>query len=589
MPDLFAAATITGPFGPHYINRRTPCSMAYNATGDATITVMLPDSTIITISAPATSYSTRTFPGILSLSVTGGPVTIEIYTPDMVVDPKYLASTTATVTGTVKTDIGQGTAPVSQVVLTEPLGTSYDARGRTWTLGSGDTPNRSWTLGSGDVPSRGWTLGSGDTPGRSWTLGSGDTPGRSWALGSGDTPGRSWTLGSGDVPSRGWTLGSGDTPGRSWALGSGDTPSRSWTLSSGDTPSRSWTLGSGDTPSRSWTLGSTDTPNRSWALVSTDNPDVSQNQRDSYATVPYLVSGYAQASFGGSWALSGNYVQVTITITPGSFLILDEMDINTGNAAYLWNAEFNLNSDLRSPESSWGAFMGSAVGLLNQTSIPYRAFGYECTILNDSGSNQTGTLGGNSKLTITSFSYSPHRYIYNGGSSNISIYYQWEGTSSNNTAATVYLGIYYRYAGTITFAYSTNPSSSPSTGGSGGGGYPCWSADTLIDTPQGPVPHHQLKVGDTVYGLGGVPETISELITNDHTETVYEVEPGVWVTGDQVIRSPDGSTITPLQIERGGTELSHRTVSQTFDLKVPSGWVRIPSGRYLSDKTAPGP
>jgi hypothetical protein len=150
--------------------------MAYNAAGDATITVMLPDSSIITISAPAASYSTRTFPGILSLSVTGGPVTIEIYTPDMVVDPKYLASTTATITGTVQTDIGQGTAPVSQVVLTEPLGTSYDARGRTWTLGSGDTPNRSWTLGSGDVPNRGWTLGSGDTPSRSWALGSGDNP-----------------------------------------------------------------------------------------------------------------------------------------------------------------------------------------------------------------------------------------------------------------------------------------------------------------------------------------------------------------------------------------------------------------------------
>ena len=128
MPDLFAAATITGPYGPHYINRRMPCSMAYNAAGDATITVMLPDSSLINITAPASSYSTRTFPGILSLSVTGGPVTIEIYTPDMVVDPKYLATTTATITGTVKTDIGQGTAPVSQVVLTEPLGTSYDAR-----------------------------------------------------------------------------------------------------------------------------------------------------------------------------------------------------------------------------------------------------------------------------------------------------------------------------------------------------------------------------------------------------------------------------------------------------------------------------
>jgi hypothetical protein len=148
MPDLFAAATITGPYGPHYLNRRAPCSMAYNAAGDATITVMLPDSSLVNITAPATSYSTRTFPGILSLSVTGGPVTIEIYTPDMVVDPKYLATTTATITGTVKTDIGQGTAPVSQVVLSEPLGTVYDAR-QIRALTSTDNPK---PFGSANAP-----------------------------------------------------------------------------------------------------------------------------------------------------------------------------------------------------------------------------------------------------------------------------------------------------------------------------------------------------------------------------------------------------------------------------------------------------
>jgi hypothetical protein len=123
MPDLFAAATITGPYGPHYLNRRAPCSMAYNAAGDATITVMLPDSSLVNIAAPATSYSTRTFPGILSLSVTGGPVTIEIYTPDMVVDPKYLATTTATITGQVQTDptLANSTTPI----YTQPF--QYDA------------------------------------------------------------------------------------------------------------------------------------------------------------------------------------------------------------------------------------------------------------------------------------------------------------------------------------------------------------------------------------------------------------------------------------------------------------------------------
>jgi hypothetical protein len=125
MPDLFAATTITGPYGPHYLNRRTPCSMAYNAAGDATITVMLPDSSLINIAAPAFSYSTRTFPGILSLSVTGGPVTIEIYTPDMVVDPKYLATTTATITGTVNTDpvLPNSTTPIYTQAF------QYDANG----------------------------------------------------------------------------------------------------------------------------------------------------------------------------------------------------------------------------------------------------------------------------------------------------------------------------------------------------------------------------------------------------------------------------------------------------------------------------
>jgi hypothetical protein len=125
MPDLFAATTITGPYGPHYLNRRAPCSMAYNAAGDATITVMLPDSSLINIAAPATSYSTRTFPGILSLSVTGGPVTIEIYTPDMVVDPKYLATTTATITGTVNTDpvLSNSTTPIYTQAF------QYDANG----------------------------------------------------------------------------------------------------------------------------------------------------------------------------------------------------------------------------------------------------------------------------------------------------------------------------------------------------------------------------------------------------------------------------------------------------------------------------
>ncbi len=94
----------------------------------------------------------------------------------------------ATIPATVKTDVGQGTGPVAQVVLSNPLLTPYDSRDRLWALGATDAPDRGWTLGSGDVPNRGWLLGSTDVPNRGWTLGSGDTPQRSWALGSSDSP-----------------------------------------------------------------------------------------------------------------------------------------------------------------------------------------------------------------------------------------------------------------------------------------------------------------------------------------------------------------------------------------------------------------
>lgn len=94
MPDLFAPATISGPYGPHAINRSTPCAVAYNAIASTTLTLQLMDSTTITIAVPPNGLATRTLPSLSNFSVTGGPVVLEIYTPDMYVDPKYLNNVT---------------------------------------------------------------------------------------------------------------------------------------------------------------------------------------------------------------------------------------------------------------------------------------------------------------------------------------------------------------------------------------------------------------------------------------------------------------------------------------------------------------
>ena len=178
------------------------------------------------------------------------------------VSPESLLASAVNVSGTVKTDVGQGTQASNNTTLNFG-GTPIDPRDRTWTLGASDAPNRGWTLGSTDVPGRGWTLGSSDVPGRGWTLGTGDVP-----VIQGETPTagtykpvqtdangnllRGWTLGSADVPGRGWTLGSSDVPGRGWTLGSGDQPDI--------TANQSKALGTSTLPVYIRTLGSSDTP-----------------------------------------------------------------------------------------------------------------------------------------------------------------------------------------------------------------------------------------------------------------------------------------------------------------------------------------
>ena len=232
--------------------------------GDVTISASWQDSsgagqtaTVIAGSSFGPSLITvRTF------SVSGAGALIIGTLSSSKVSPESLLASAVNVSGTVKTDVGQGTQASNNTTLNFG-GTPIDPRDRTWTLGASDAPNRGWTLGSTDVPGRGWTLGSSDVPGRGWTLGTGDVP-----VIQGETPTagtykpvqtdangnllRGWTLGSADVPGRGWTLGSSDVPGRGWTLGSGDQPDI--------TANQSKALGTPTLPVYIRTLGSSDTP-----------------------------------------------------------------------------------------------------------------------------------------------------------------------------------------------------------------------------------------------------------------------------------------------------------------------------------------
>ena len=295
VPDLFAPTTLTGPYGPHALARNLPCSIAYNAAGNTVITVMMMDSTIVNINAAANSYAVRTFPSLLNFAVTGGPVTLEIYTTDMVVDPKYLTTVTATIPGTLKTDVGQGTQAPGNTTL------GYQ--------GVAIDPRDIRSLSSNDLPSRSWALGSGDTPARSWALGAGDVPSRGWALGSGDTPGRSWLLGGTDAPNRSWALGSGDTPNRSWALGSGDTP-----LVRGQNPS------GGATNVQTDTIGNL---RHVPVLAGTDTPITTQAEL-------YDSNNYPIHTIGNITGAGGD------TVSPGGYLgnVIASSGQTSGNFAF---------------------------------------------------------------------------------------------------------------------------------------------------------------------------------------------------------------------------------------------------------------
>jgi hypothetical protein len=65
----------------------------------------------------------------LMISGTAGDViTIVLSWPEETDPSSLVVAGPVSITGTVQTDVGQGTATVGQVVLSEPLGTAYDAR-----------------------------------------------------------------------------------------------------------------------------------------------------------------------------------------------------------------------------------------------------------------------------------------------------------------------------------------------------------------------------------------------------------------------------------------------------------------------------
>ena len=220
--------------------------------GDVTISASWQDSS--GAGQTATVIAGSTFgPSLITVrtfSVSGSGALIIGTLSSSKVSPESLLASAVNVSGTVKTDVGQGTQASNNTTLNFG-GTPIDPRDRTWTLGSGDIPNRGWTLGSTDVPGRGWTLGSGDTPGRSWTLGTGDVP-----VIQGETPTAGTykpiqTDANGNLL-RGWSLGSTDVPGRGWSLGSGDQPDI--------TANQSKALGTSTLPVYIRTLGATDNP-----------------------------------------------------------------------------------------------------------------------------------------------------------------------------------------------------------------------------------------------------------------------------------------------------------------------------------------
>lgn len=149
----------------------------FNVSAPLSLTfVNLSSSTSATISLTDEDGRTQTYTVLAGLSYgpsvslirtwafTGSGATVAaIFTSaETQVPVETLRSMLVSVSGTVNTDVGQGTAPSSQVVLTEPLGTAYDARDRLWNLNYVDAQGVYFT--GGTAPASGvWTLTVGGT------------------------------------------------------------------------------------------------------------------------------------------------------------------------------------------------------------------------------------------------------------------------------------------------------------------------------------------------------------------------------------------------------------------------------------------
>ena len=327
-------------------------------------------------------------------------------------------------------------------------------------------------------------------------------------------------------------------------------------------------------------LGSSTLPVYIRTLGASDLPDVSQNQADAINTAP--TYSYGSVYYAAPISAANQTITLTITIPPGAALELREFLVNLGSNLNIF-ANLSLSSDQRNPDFLWGWASAQYVTLSAYTSLNLTTPRFQCVVANDQNATLSGNLG--AAPYIQSVHYGVHRSINNTTASNITWTYTF--TSQISAAYNVYWDVEYVGSNGITFSFtSTNA-------GSGGSSPPpppaCWTADTLIATPDGPRPFSALKVGDLVLTPLG-PRPITDIIHNREKETVYRVRPSVWVTGDQRIRSiPPAETWTPLQIIRSGHSLEQR-VEDTWDCKVESGWVRAYGGDegdvYLYDKTA---
>jgi hypothetical protein len=127
-------------YGPFYVQKNHPVKVALNNSGTvaATMTYVATDSGQIIgpESIGPAGATTRTLNNLASFTVNapaGAILTVQIVDINDEIDPKFLSAGTSVITGTINTDVGQGTAPAAQVVLTTPApviggGTVYDAR-----------------------------------------------------------------------------------------------------------------------------------------------------------------------------------------------------------------------------------------------------------------------------------------------------------------------------------------------------------------------------------------------------------------------------------------------------------------------------